>query len=82
MTKDYSAYPALQDFLASLPENRLPPEILFITEDTIACDGGDDEVGHPRVYLTLNSKTGFVVCPYCGRIYVRDITKARTAAAH
>ena len=34
---------------------------------TVACDG-DDELGHPRVFLTLVD--GEAVCPYCGRRFV------------
>lgn len=71
---------ALQAHLASLPLGHTPPEIIVIAGDTVACDGGT-EAGHPRVYLTINAKKGFVVCPYCGRIYVSDPTQ-KVSAAH
>lgn len=35
----------------------------------IACDGGKDASGHPRVFLTVG-KDGAVVCPYCGKHFV------------
>ncbi len=39
--------------------------ILVETRD-IACDGGGDALGHPRVYLNLE-KDGTIDCPYCGQ---------------
>ena len=45
---------------------------------TVACDGGDGPLGHPRVYLTL-SKEGEIECPYCSRKYV--LKQGATAAA-
>jgi uncharacterized Zn-finger protein len=76
MTDFPRTYPALQAFLQTLPPSDVPPEIFFVSEDVVACDGGDGAVGHPRVYLTIDNKTGFVVCGYCGRIYVRDAVHA------
>ena len=46
---------------------------------TVACDGGDGPLGHPRVYLTL-SRDGEIECPYCSRKYV--LKEGATAAAH
>ena len=46
-----------------------PPEIIEVTSDTVACDGGDGPLGHPRVFLSIG-KAGFVDCPYCDRRYV------------
>jgi uncharacterized Zn-finger protein len=46
-----------------------PVETIQTSETQIACDGGNDGLGHPRVFLTIN-KDGFVDCPYCGRHYV------------
>ncbi len=74
MTDFSHTHPALHAFLQTLPTGGMPPGIFFVSEDVIACDGGD--AGHPRVYLTVDNKTGFVVCGYCGRIYVRDASHA------
>jgi uncharacterized Zn-finger protein len=41
-----------------------PPEIIEVSEPTVACDGGGGALGHPRVYLSLEAK-GEVDCPYC-----------------
>ncbi|MDB5478621.1 MAG: hypothetical protein JWM96_1116 [Alphaproteobacteria bacterium] len=47
------------------------PEILLVTDDKVACDGGAGPMGHPRVYLPIYPDKGFVDCPYCDRRYVK-----------
>lgn len=44
----------------------LPLEIVEVDGETVACDGGDGALGHPRVYLNLGPD-GKIDCPYCGR---------------
>lgn len=39
-------------------------------ETTVSCDGGDDGLGHPKVFLAFGLE-GFVVCPYCGKRFER-----------
>ena len=39
--------------------------------ETICCDGGQDGLGHPAVYYSLDSKDK-VGCGYCGKIYVKE----------
>lgn len=56
-----------------------PPETITVDTTKIACDGGNNDLGHPRVYLTLHD--GSVDCPYCGRHYVLN-AGAKKAAAH
>jgi uncharacterized Zn-finger protein len=56
-----------------------PFEIIPVETTTVACDGGDGPLGHPRVYLTL-SKDGEIECPYCSRKYV--LKEGAAAAAH
>lgn len=46
-----------------------PIEIVRTPEPTVACDGGDGPLGHPRVYLNL-LPAGAIDCPYCGRHFV------------
>ncbi|MBB3066420.1 zinc-finger domain-containing protein [Limibacillus halophilus] len=46
-----------------------PPEVIEVERAQVACDGGDDAMGHPRVYLNMGDK-GFVECPYCDRRFV------------
>lgn len=55
-----------------------PHETITVDSLNIACDGGHDEPGHPRVFLSLE-KTGTVDCPYCGRRYILEVS-AQTAA--
>lgn len=35
---------------------------------SVACDGGDGPLGHPRVWLRIEDRE--VICPYCSRHYV------------
>jgi uncharacterized Zn-finger protein len=46
----------------------LPTETIHVDERTIACDGGDGGMGHPRVFLRILGQD--VTCPYCSRHYV------------
>lgn len=45
-----------------------PTEIIYVDERTVACDGGDGALGHPRVFLRIEDQQ--VLCPYCSRLYV------------
>ena len=55
------------------------PEVIEVTKSRIACDGGGGALGHPRVWLEIDPKTGFVECGYCDRRYV---LKPGAAADH
>jgi uncharacterized Zn-finger protein len=44
-------------------------ETIYIDEMVAACDGGNDPLGHPRVYLNL-APAGRAECPYCSRLFV------------
>jgi uncharacterized Zn-finger protein len=54
-----------------------PPEVVETDSETVACEGIDSALGHPRVFLTIG-KEGFVECPYCDR---RFVLKAGAQAA-
>ena len=43
-------------------------EVISVDRRTVACDGGDGALGHPRVFLHIAGKQ--VMCPYCSRLYV------------
>ncbi len=43
-------------------------EIFHVDDRTVACDGGDGALGHPRVFLRITDRD--VVCPYCSRHYI------------
>ena len=45
-----------------------PTEIIHVDDRTVACDGGDGALGHPRVFLRIPEQD--VLCPYCSRLYV------------
>lgn len=47
-----------------------PFETIDVTTHTVACDGGNGPLGHPRVFLEIPEDEGRVVCPYCSRTYV------------
>lgn len=46
-----------------------PPETEIVTTKTVACDGGEGGLGHPKVYLNLGDE-GRVECPYCDKLFV------------
>nr|WP_294564123.1 zinc-finger domain-containing protein [uncultured Rhodopila sp.] len=48
-----------------------PTEIIQVDSRIAACDGGDDALGHPRVFLSIPNKR--VMCPYCSRLYVLNL---------
>jgi uncharacterized Zn-finger protein len=43
-------------------------EVIHVDDRTVACDGGDGALGHPRVFLRIVETE--VMCPYCSRLYV------------
>lgn len=54
-------------------------ESVTVSETRVACDGGGDPSGHPRVYLNLG-KDGSVECPYCGKTFI--LKEGAGAGAH
>jgi uncharacterized Zn-finger protein len=50
------------------PSTIAPTEIIHVGTRTVACDGGDGALGHPRVFLRIPGEQ--VMCPYCSRMYV------------
>ena len=46
-----------------------PPETVEVEETVVACNGGGGALGHPRVFLNLESD-GAIDCPYCDRRFV------------
>ena len=50
------------------PAAPTPTEVIRVDARTIACDGGDGALGHPRVFLRIAARE--VMCPYCSRLYV------------
>jgi uncharacterized Zn-finger protein len=58
-----------------------PLEIIPVEGRIVACNGGDDPLGHPRVYLNL-MPSGKVECPYCSRLYVNRAMANAGEATH
>ncbi len=54
--------------MSEAPTLPMPTETIQVDDRTVACDGGDDPLGHPRVFLYIDQQS--VVCPYCSRLYV------------
>ncbi|HBK07556.1 MAG TPA: zinc-finger domain-containing protein [Acetobacteraceae bacterium] len=50
------------------PSTVTPTEIIHVDSRTVACDGGNGALGHPRVFLRIPDEQ--VMCPYCSRLYV------------
>ncbi len=57
----------VSDNLPSLPEHEAP-ETEEVTTTRVACDGG--VLGHPRVWLQIDPKIGWVDCGYCDKRYI------------
>lgn len=59
------------------------PEIIPVTTDRVACDGGGGALGHPKVYLQIG-KEGFVECGYCDRRFVlsKEAADAHAGGGH
>ncbi len=45
-----------------------PTETIHVDQRTVACDGGEGALGHPRVFLFIEHQQ--VMCPYCSRLYI------------
>lgn len=53
-----------------------PPEVIYVKDRRVACNGGGGALGHPRVWLSLED--GEAVCGYCDRKFIYDPSKAGT----
>ena len=54
--------------MSEAPARPIPTETIQVHDRTVACDGGDGPLGHPRVFLYIDQQS--VMCPYCSRLYV------------
>ena len=55
-----------------------PFEIVYVSKETVACDGGDGALGHPRVFLNLGAD-GKIECPYCSRLFIHESKRGAPA---
>lgn len=61
--------PTIEDAVSKMDGTAASPtEIIHVEDRTVACDGGDGALGHPRVFLFIEKHS--VLCPYCSRLYV------------
>lgn len=51
--------------------SKSPQEKEVIKKNTVACDGGEGALGHPRVWLTMDSE-GKIKCPYCDKLFLLE----------
>ncbi len=58
-----------------------PPEIIEVAETVVACNGGGGALGHPRVFLNLETN-GAVDCPYCDRRFVLKAEAVESGGGH
>ncbi len=54
-----------------------PPEIIEVEDTVVACNGGGGALGHPRVFLNLETG-GAIDCPYCDRRFVLKAGAAKS----
>jgi uncharacterized Zn-finger protein len=45
-------------------------EICYINNTTTSCNGGNNELGHPLIYLKIENPNNEIVCPYCSRKFI------------
>ncbi|XP_053958378.1 NADH dehydrogenase [ubiquinone] iron-sulfur protein 6, mitochondrial [Anastrepha ludens] len=48
--------------------DEVPP--IEVTERVVYCDGGDANLGHPKIYINVD-KPGPQICGYCGLRFVK-----------
>jgi len=53
-----------------------PFEVIEVHKVEVACDGGAEPLGHPRVFLHIDRDSHEIQCPYCSRLYVLKEHKA------
>jgi len=67
-----------------MPPAQPPPEVIRVNTLQVACDGSGEispALGHPRVFLRIDEKAGFVECGYCDRLFVLEGGPADSKAA-
>ncbi|MDE8344802.1 MAG: zinc-finger domain-containing protein [Acidocella sp.] len=47
-----------------------PTEIIHVKTRAVSCDGGAEPLGHPKVYLRI--ETGQITCPYCSKVFILE----------
>ena len=60
--------PSSQGRSEKMYSERFEPEVIYVQQHRISCDGGGGALGHPIVWYTL--KDGVAECGYCGRRFI------------
>jgi uncharacterized Zn-finger protein len=47
-------------------------EVVLKDTETVKCDGGQGDLGHPAVYFKMTNTTE-VICNYCNKKFVKKI---------
>lgn len=55
------------------------PATIYVESRSVACDGGEGALGHPRVFLAID-QSDQIDCPYCGLRFIYDPANAHDAA--
>ena len=58
--------------LPSRQDNMPPPEVEMVSTLRVSCNGSEGALGHPRVWLTIDPKVGYVECGYCDKRFVLE----------
>lgn len=53
-------------------EEELKVEIISKDVETVKCDGGQGDLGHPAVYFKM-TKVSEVSCNYCNKRFIKKI---------
>lgn len=49
--------------------NQKEKEVVIVNTRHVSCDGGQKELGHPKVYLEIKKGIDSIDCPYCGKTF-------------
>jgi len=55
-----------------MKKNKKIQSPIRIKNNKIKCDGGEGDLGHPRIYLAIDESNVVVACPYCGKKFKRS----------
>jgi uncharacterized Zn-finger protein len=54
--------------MSTAPDS-LVPEVRYVDNPRVVCDGDEGPLGHPRVFMQID-RTGLVDCGYCDRRFI------------
>jgi uncharacterized Zn-finger protein len=49
-------------------------EICYTNSKSVLCEGKEKPFDHPRIYLEIDAQTNQVICPYCSKKFVIQIS--------